>query len=145
MCVKEGPGKAVLQQGKVIHILTYMCLPSETQLTAKGRTDSRWQLGWSTLRDIYGAVEKPSISCSARPRRLSKNAIPKCRAKHTTNFNDFYSGQRKTRNHNNTREEGIPEKPSAIVKDARGEITPRPCWESHNGQELYLLAKSTTV
>lgn len=39
----------------------------------------------------------------------------------------------------------IPDWPSAIVKDAGGEIPPGPCWECHNGQELYLLAKSTTV
>lgn len=39
----------------------------------------------------------------------------------------------------------IPDWPSAIVKDAGGEIPPLPCWECHNGQELYLLAKSTTV
>lgn len=70
--------------------------------------------------------------------------MPKCRAMRTHNFNDFHSGQRKTRastadwRHHST---------MAICywKGYRTGNSSRPCWECHNGQELYLLAKSTTV
>lgn len=62
----------------------------------------------------------------------------------THNFNDFHSGGRKTRastaewRHHST---------MAICygKGCRTGNSSRPCWECHNGQELYLLAKSTTV
>lgn len=73
---------------------------------------------------------------------FSKNAIPKCRAMYATKLLQWSEGNKRLQ-----RQEWRNNSRMAICycKGCKGEITPRPCWESHNEQELYLLAKSTTV
>lgn len=94
-----------------------------------------------------GAAGKPAPApVGPRPRRLSKiGHSPGQQGPARTQLSGLprWGEENKSLDHRSA--EILPEWPSAIVNDAGREIPPRPCWESHSGQELYLLAKSTTV
>lgn len=113
--------------------------PLGTQLTTQGHTQHSGQQPVVHTRGHQGSYMHFLYSQDLI--HSQRMPVPRTGSWTLQNFNYFYSGLRETRNYNKS---GgiIPEQPSAIVKDARGKLL---CWECHNEQELYLLAKSTTV
>lgn len=101
--------------------------PLGTRLTTQDHTrDNRQQLAVLIQGHQWSCEETTHFLCSQDLVCFQRMPAPSAGSCMPQNFNDFYSGQRETRNFNNRSGGIIPEWPSAIVKDARGKLLHSP-------------------
>lgn len=103
----------------------------------------------AAVRPVGTSVEQQTSShflcMRTQCARLSKNVTSKHTSMHATLLTLLCAWLEKHGELQQQKWGKVPEQKCPILYDTKREITLRSCWESHNEQELYLLAKSTTA
>lgn len=150
MCIKECPPSFLTHKAERLPCVQYsrfwhcMGLPSETQLTAEGHTQQADTASWWLYSGTSMELQRNHFLHSsdlAGLQRMPFSTLGPCEhiilMTSTVVRGKQELQQQECRNNSRMA--------ICYCEGCRRGNSSQPCWESHNGQELYLLAKSTTV